>query len=566
MSQILIFVTGASGFLGRVLCRRLIDNGFRVRALSRQVLSEEAGMEWVQGDLVKPESYRSALEGCRAIVHLGADGSFGNGSHYDRVNTLATRDLLKNAESVPSLEHFVFVSTIGAIDRSPGDDCSAPLNETTLGYPSSDYGRSKLAAEAIVRASSLATTILRPGLVVGRQMRQASHVRVFVRMGLRGHPLTHFDLPARYSLIHIDDMASAFTTVLLRPEAYGQTYFVVGEALSLGKLWSWVRNRPALASLGPLRRFLMAKGFIPNFVRSLLPFKVKSLVLDTLWASNDKLRGLGWKSAVSAENMVREIVEDESPRIIWITGAASGLGRAIALESARAGRLLVLIDRQDEGLAITTRQCRSLGAEVQDITCDLGSDDIKALTARLNQLEECPDQVFLVAGFGARGRTTEISEAALVGMVRVNLEARVRLARLAAIRMLKRGRGQIVIVSSSSAFQPLPMMGVYAATNAALLSFGEALSAELKKSGVSVLTVCPGGMRTSFQEQAGVKVLTNDKLADPRSIALAILKAAKAQKRILVVGPRSQSMALLSRLLPRSVQLALWHRLMVNLR
>ena len=126
--------------------------------------------------------------------------------------------------------------------------------------------------------------------------------------------------------------------------------------------------------------------------------------------------------------------------------------------------------------------------------------------------------------------------------------------------------GRVVIVSSSSAFQPLPYMSTYAATNAALLSLGESFAEEELSNNIDVLTVCPGGMRTNFQKAGGVKEIEGEKLMDPKIVAEKILDGLKDKNRLLIVSVRSIAMSILARLLPRLISNRLWGFLTKNLR
>jgi short-subunit dehydrogenase len=109
------------------------------------------------------------------------------------------------------------------------------------------------------------------------------------------------------------------------------------------------------------------------------------------------------------------------------------------------------------------------------------------------------------AGVGFRGRVLDQTDASITQLVRVNLEAPLRLSRAALGPMVENGRGILINVVSMGAFQPVPYLNVYAATKAGLLSFTEALADEVAGSGVRVQALCPGNIPTGFQETAGTK-------------------------------------------------------------
>jgi len=564
----LYFVTGAAGFIGRSLCRQLRAAGRPVRALVRGQQDPRLtafGVEQIVGDLLDPASYRSALQGVDVVLHAGAKSSFGDGPEYQAANVTATERLLDSArEFAPSLRRFVFVSTLGAVDREPGDRCEAPVDESYPPHPSTDYGRSKLAAEERVRASGLPWTIVRPTLVGGVEMRFDSHLAVFARQALRGSLVSRLRFPGRMSLVHVEDVVRALLLVADHPGAANRTFFIAGEAVPLGTIYDWCAPGARL-SLAPVRAAL--RPFV-----ALLPFKPKAVLFDCLVAEDAALRALGWHPQRSAKDMVVEVaaaqrrhLDARLPPPGWtlVTGAASGLGRALAEQLAARGRRLILADR--DGDALTTVAAGS--GVIERVCIDLAHDaGVDALLALPQWTGEGVDEVFACAGIGVRGEFARVDVKQQAECFGVNVLSRLRLAHHAIQFMRPRRFGRVVLISSSSAFQPLPYMAVYAATNAALLSFGEGIWAELRGTGIQVLTVCPGGMRTQFQRRAGVLELPEEKLLEPEAVALAILGALGRESPTILVGGRAVAMALAARLLPRKVTLLLWRALMGKLR
>ena len=126
------------------------------------------------------------------------------------------------------------------------------------------------------------------------------------------------------------------------------------------------------------------------------------------------------------------------------------------------------------------------------------------------------------AGFGTTGPFARMSPASQLKMIQVNVAALTALTRLVLDDMLARGRGRILNVASTAAFQPGPYMAVYYATKAYVLSFSEALAYELKGSGVTVTALCPGPTATGFQERAGLqgaRLMENRFTMDAGSVA-----------------------------------------------
>jgi short-subunit dehydrogenase len=196
--------------------------------------------------------------------------------------------------------------------------------------------------------------------------------------------------------------------------------------------------------------------------------------------------------------------ENESCRVL-VTGASSGIGAELARVFAREHRDLVLVARSRERLeALAGELQEKHGVRVRTIASDLA---VPGAAERIHRAlaEEgiAVDVLVNNAGFGMRGAFVELDSRRQMEMVSVNLIALTELCRLFAPEMVKRGAGKILNVASTGAFAPGPLMAVYCATKAYVLSFSEALANELRQSGVTVTCLCPGPTETQFAERAG---------------------------------------------------------------
>ena len=558
------FITGAAGFIGRELCRQLRAAGHGVRGLVRRPDGELAalGVEQVSGDVTAAGGWMQAVVGMQAVVHCAAHAAFPGGAALAENNLRSTQRVIEAIRAAgPKPPRLVFVSSIGAVDRPAGDTCAAPLDPLSPARPASAYGRSKAAGERLVEDSGLPFCIVRPAMVVGAAMRPSSHFAVFARMALRGSPVAWFAWPGRFSVVHVADAAAALVVAATHPEAAGRTFFCAGEPVAVAECFRLAR--PDAARL-PLR------WAVP--VARVLPFALKAMLLPALTADDSPLRALGWSPRRSAAEALREVIARERARLdvtadpggqTVITGAASGLGRALAERLVPHRRQLLLVDRDAAGLA----RLQAAYPHARTASLDLADEVAVAAFTRGEAWTAHPvAELFACAGLGLRGavelRPAEDHER----LFKVNLLARLRLAHAALPGMRRAGFGRIVFISSSSAFQPLPGLATYAASNAALLSLGEAWAAELAGSGVDLLTVCPGGMQTNFQAAAGVRRVDGEKLMPPDEAAGRILHALPRGSRTLFLSARTHGMALAARLLPRAWSVALWRRLMAGLR
>lgn len=220
-------------------------------------------------------------------------------------------------------------------------------------------------------------------------------------------------------------------------------------------------------------------------------------------------------------------------RDMWalVTGASSGIGWALAEELAEGGAHLVLVARRRERLEELASQLRNdHGRSVEIVVADLAQraarEEIFAFTREKSIAVE-----LLVnnAGFGAYGKFPEMPLARQLEMVEVNVTAVVHLTHLFLPAMVERHRGDVLIVSSTAAFQAVPYISTYAATKAFDLLFGEGLAEEMKPHGIRVCVLCPGSTTSEFHHVAGQPDFT---LRNPESAR----KVVRTGLRALVEG------------------------------
>jgi short-subunit dehydrogenase len=189
-----------------------------------------------------------------------------------------------------------------------------------------------------------------------------------------------------------------------------------------------------------------------------------------------------------------------------ITGASSGIGKALAFEFAAGGFNLFLTGRNERALNEIASACSSQhGVETEVVLADLGCSDavdtlVKAITSTTARYEVLVNN----AGFGIHGDfvSTEIRQD--VDLLNVQLTAALKLTRAVLPGMIERGNGKILNVASVYSFSPVPHQSVYAACKAFLLSFSSSLQTELEGTGVTVTVFCPGVTQTQFRSRAGI--------------------------------------------------------------
>lgn len=241
-----------------------------------------------------------------------------------------------------------------------------------------------------------------------------------------------------------------------------------------------------------------------------------------------------------------------------ITGASSGIGYELAKIFAREGHDVALVARsgdQLERLAGTLRSDFGIHADV--VVADLSRPDAPdGVRERLDAAGFRTDTLVNNAGFGTVGPFWDADTGAQLDMVQVNVSALIHLTRLLLPAMVERGSGRVLNVASTAAFQPGPLMSVYFATKSFVLSFSEALSEELRGSGVTVTALCPGPTPTGFQKRAGMeKTPIGGHLVsgDVVKVARAGYRGAMRGKRIVIPGAFNRVGSFLPRLFPRGL-------------
>jgi uncharacterized protein len=249
--------------------------------------------------------------------------------------------------------------------------------------------------------------------------------------------------------------------------------------------------------------------------------------------------------------------------VCLITGASGGIGAALTREFAKAGHPLVLTGRREDQLAALADEIAAEGfTRPLVIAADLGTPDgperlAEALAAR--GLE--PAFVVNNAGFGLLGEAAELDPAHQLAMIDLNVRALTDLS-LRWLDSIRRHRGGILNVASTAGFLPGHGMAVYHATKAYVISFTEALHAELAAEGVRVCALCPGPVETAFFSRAGMpRNYFPDYLTRTAGrVAHEGYEGFMGGHRVVVPGGPNRIMTLLPRLLPRALMLAMTER------
>jgi len=249
-----------------------------------------------------------------------------------------------------------------------------------------------------------------------------------------------------------------------------------------------------------------------------------------------------------------------------VTGAASGIGRAIALRLAAEGVDLFLIDVDEAGLIDVVTEARRAGVQVFGRPCDVGRPaEVSATVADVLDRWGGVDILVNNAGISYYGRTDQMSAEHWDQLLRVNLVSHLQFTRELLPSLLARREAHVVNVCSMFGLVGMPKLAAYCTTKFALVGFSDALRAEYGRDGLGVTALCPGFVRTNLFTSAplpagatkGHKVPPRFFSTTPERVANAAVRAIRRDRRLVVVEPFARLLCTLKRFTPGLIDFAL---------
>jgi short-subunit dehydrogenase len=243
-----------------------------------------------------------------------------------------------------------------------------------------------------------------------------------------------------------------------------------------------------------------------------------------------------------------------------VTGASAGIGVDLAECFARDGYDVILTARTESALRdVADRLAKTYGITATPVPADLGAiGGGQRLADAIARKGLTVDVLVNNAGFGHAGPFNGSDAATQLGMIDLNDRALVELTHIYWPTMIANRRGGVLNVASTAAFQPGPLMAIYYASKAFVLSFSEALWEEARGHGVNVSCLCPGPTRSKFRERAGTDKVRLSRAGTPMpsmTVARMGYDAWQANKRVEITGLRNRILASVVRFLPRTTVL-----------
>jgi short-subunit dehydrogenase len=257
--------------------------------------------------------------------------------------------------------------------------------------------------------------------------------------------------------------------------------------------------------------------------------------------------------------MALPIPKENSTAIV--TGSSSGIGADIARELAQRGYGVTLVARREDRLkALADELTTAHHVRAEVLAADLTDPDSRAaIPGELERRGLIADILVNNAGFSTMGPVHKGDREAELSMVRTNIEAVVDLCTLFVAGMVSRHGGAILNTASTAAFQPLPGQAVYGASKSFVLSYGRALGTELKGTGVTVTTLCPGPVETGFAEASGLtdaeagETLPKFMWVPPAQVAKAAVEGLASGRAVVIPGAANRFGAMAGHLIPKSL-------------
>ncbi|KQY54451.1 MULTISPECIES: SDR family NAD(P)-dependent oxidoreductase [unclassified Nocardioides] len=251
-----------------------------------------------------------------------------------------------------------------------------------------------------------------------------------------------------------------------------------------------------------------------------------------------------------------------SDRTAVVTGASSGIGEQIARQLSARGHHVTLVARSTSRLEALAEELRSAGGEASVLTLDLADRDGRAgLAGRIDAEGLVPEILVNNAGLSTLGPVSASDPEAELNLVEVDVASVVDLCSRFLPGMVARGRGAVLNVASTAAFQPLPGQAAYGASKAFVLSYTQSLAGELRGSGVTATALCPGPVHTGFGERAGFvredaeAALPAVMWVDAEEVARVAVEAMDRGRLVAIPGKVNRVASVFAQMAPRSLLL-----------
>jgi nucleoside-diphosphate-sugar epimerase/SAM-dependent methyltransferase len=286
-----ILITGGTGFIGRNFLKLTPKNKkINFIVLARRFFDfKNSNIRVFKCELSELKKNSTIFDYMDIILHMASEVKYENGENLKENNIKGTKVLLESIgnRNKKNIKKIIFTSSIGAIERSPQDQCLKPLTIKSRAYPSSYYGYSKFIGEKLIKKFTNKNIILRICWCYGKYMTDDTHLK-FISNSIKENKIyTYFNYPAKINIIHVADMVKIID-YFIENKQINKTYYVHnGNPETFGNIIKQLKilhkkklfffNFPALTNK------------LITYFRKIIPFKFKTLFMNTMIADNQLL-------------------------------------------------------------------------------------------------------------------------------------------------------------------------------------------------------------------------------------------------------------------------------------
>jgi uncharacterized protein len=252
-------------------------------------------------------------------------------------------------------------------------------------------------------------------------------------------------------------------------------------------------------------------------------------------------------------------------KTVLITGATSGIGYEFSNLYGQLKYNLITTGKDfDKLLLLKANLEKKYLINVEIVKVDLSNiEEVLGFSKYIDSINTEIDILINNAGIGVYGEFAKTDFLKELSMIQVNIVALTYITKIVLKKMLYRGNGKILNVASTASFKPGPLMSVYSATKAYVLSLSEAIAYEIRNSGVNLTVLCPGPTNTNFLKKSSdfeLQFINPKKMSNPKTIALTGMKALEKSKGISIPGFRNQLNAFVVKFIPKKLLLHILYR------
>ncbi|MBW6497022.1 MAG: SDR family NAD(P)-dependent oxidoreductase [Bacteroidales bacterium] len=520
------FITGSTGFIGMALTKRLVAEGNSIHLLVRSPQKAKelqlTGVTIFEGDILDVASIEAAMQGCTYVFHLAgyAKPTAKDPRVFHEVNVEGTRNVLKAALKL-GIKRVVFTSTAGTFGPTDhifdvNEESTRPERYYTL------YAETKRAAELlcqVYQGKGLDVITVFPTRVFGPGVLNESNslTKIAEKYQKGSWRIIPGNGKTFGNYVFVDDVVNGLILAMDKSMP-GENFILGGHNATFKELFQTIRHASGKNYLFFYVPYLFlwlssallgVGGFLIRKPALITPSWVKRYLQHRRLSSEKAQKEIGYtitpllqgfmKTYAWLNNEKEEITACPTSYYTLITGASSGIGKALAIECAKRGMNLLLISLPDTGLSTASEEIQKrYSVDCRFLEIDLLAKDSHKQVFDFAKKNDLKVNVLINnVGVGYNGRFDVMPEQKVTNMLQLNIITTTLLTQVFLPELQKAPRAHILNLGSLGSFSPLPGKSVYAASKAYILYLTKALRHELNGSKITVSAVFPAGVPTN---------------------------------------------------------------------